>query len=79
MRIEDEDAGVVYVPFTGSNGQRGFRCVNKDGRECYIYLNPSGGSDDGEPTVFLYMGDTGEPENDTPQHYYVPDFEPVAD
>lgn len=56
----DEDSGVTYYPVLG-----GWRAETLDGDE-YIYLNPSGGSDDGVPTVFLYQGTKGDPQSDMP-------------
>lgn len=69
--VRDEDSGVLYAPWT-DNGAVGFRCEAPDGRVEYIYLNPSGGSDDGVPTVFLYRGPAGDPSDDQPDLYYVP-------
>jgi hypothetical protein len=56
----DEDSGVVYDACLHDGGAVGLRSVHPDGRVEYIMLNPSGGSDDGVPTVFLYI-DTDEP------------------
>lgn len=51
----DPDSGTTYTPFIGRNGQAGHRCDHTDGRQTFIYLNPSGGSDDGVATVFVYQ------------------------
>jgi hypothetical protein len=70
MDIRDDDSGMTYTPHTGPNGEVGFKCTRDDGGVTYITLNPSGGSDDGVPTVFLYIGDTGDVLHDTPAHFY---------
>lgn len=67
----DDDAGVTYHPFVGPNGELGFRAVRDGGGEQRIVFNPSGGSDDGVPNVFVYMGSTGDASIDTPVHHYV--------
>jgi hypothetical protein len=54
--IHDEDSGTLYEPWT--NGYAvGFKATRQsDGQVEYIYLNPSGGSDDTVATVFIYQG-----------------------
>ncbi len=65
----DDDAGTTYVPWT--NGRAvGFKAEHDDGEVEYIYLNPSGGSDDGVPNVFVYIGPVGDPAEDQPEHHY---------
>lgn len=67
--IYDEDARVSYMPWT--NGYAvGFKCKDAQDRVTYIYLNPSGGSDDGVATVFVYEGSQGDPLEDAPSHHY---------
>lgn len=42
----------------------GYKATHADGRVEYIYLNPSaddGGDDDGQPNVFLYHDNSGDP------------------
>jgi hypothetical protein len=57
--VFDVDSGVTYYPILG-----GWRAEKDSGSTEYIYLNPSGGSDDGVPTVFLYQGANGDPAQD---------------
>lgn len=76
--IHDKSSGVIYDPFVATDGRVGYqvtRLAEGDAeRTTYIYFNPSGGSDDGVPTVFVYMGDDNDPALDAPQHFYVPKF-----
>ena len=46
----DPDSGVTYTAMLG-----GWVANFPDGRQETIYLNPSQGSDDGVPTVFVYI------------------------
>ena len=71
--FRDDDSAVTYRPYTGPNGETGFRCTHDDGREVFITLNPSGGSDDGVPNVFVYIGPSGDVRRDAPAHHYVLD------
>ncbi|HKT83991.1 MAG TPA: hypothetical protein VJQ84_09180, partial [Solirubrobacterales bacterium] len=68
--IYTDDA--IYVPVAFADGQMGY-AVNSPtgGRQEFIYLNPSGETDDGKPNVFLYHGPVGDPVDDTPQHHYL--------
>ena len=50
----DEDSGVTYTPWTDGWGI-GFIATRPDGAQCRIALNPSGGSDDDVPCVFVYI------------------------
>jgi hypothetical protein len=52
--VRDNDGQVTYEPILG-----GWVAKFDDGRVENVYLNPSGGSDDGVATVFLYV-DQGE-------------------
>lgn len=63
----DPEAGVRYYPWTDGYAV-GFRAVNADGIEHFVYLNPSAGGDDPEhqPNVFVYDGTAGDPSIDTP-------------
>jgi hypothetical protein len=65
----DEDSGATYRPWT-DGWAVGFKAEHPDGRVAFIYLNPSGGSDDGVPNVFLYCGPTGDSAQDPPYHHY---------
>lgn len=59
----DLSSEVKYRPW--SNGWAiGYAAEHPDGRIEYVYLNPSGESDDGVPTVFLYKGTFGHPAHD---------------
>lgn len=64
------DHGITYIPYTGANGQIGFKVLRDDGAHTYIYLNPSDHDSENEPNVFLYIGMTGEPEHDSPETYF---------
>lgn len=56
------DDGVVYDAFIGPNGEVGYLATREaDGRRQAIYLNASGCSDDGVPTVFVYLERDGAP------------------
>lgn len=52
--IVDWDSGTTYRAFLSEQGQVGYRC-ECDGRVEFFYLNPSGGSDDGVATIFVYQ------------------------
>lgn len=72
----DNDGQVTYYPWT-DGWAVGFRAVHDDGRVEYIYLNPSGESDDGVPNVFLYQGTEGDVRQDPAYHHYdlfLPDY-----
>jgi hypothetical protein len=67
MQINDLDSQTVYESFAGPDGTAGYRVESGDAAG-WLYFSPSGGSDDGTATVFLYWG-TGiapDPELDTP-------------
>ncbi len=52
----DEDSGVSYTPYIDHQfGAVGYMAEHPDGRVEYIYLNASGGSEDGVATVFVYI------------------------
>jgi hypothetical protein len=73
----DDDAGVYYEPFV-KDGRVGYRVASIDGaRETFIYFNPSGGSDDGVPTVFVYQGEDNDPAVDQPEDHHVVGIEGV--
>ncbi len=65
-RVFDPDSDVTYFPVLGGWG------AEKDGDIEYLYLNPSGGSDDGVPTLFLYQGEHGDPHQDVAVVHVVP-------
>lgn len=74
--VTDEDSGVTYEPWTDSargGAGIGFKCTHPNGDVEYIFLNPSLGSDDGVPTVFVYQGIHGDPGRDGAAHHYVID------
>lgn len=70
--VYDPDGGVVYVPFLAKDGRVGYRVVDtlNPGHETFIYLNPSTGSDDGVPNVFVYIGGEDDPAVDGAVHHY---------
>ena len=71
----DADAGVYYEPFI-EDGRVGYRVASNRpgmGLETFVYLNPSDGSDDGVPTVFVYQGIENDPALDGSECYIVPD------
>jgi hypothetical protein len=60
-----------YIEGDSLPGRPGFECVAKDGSKTYIYLNPS--DDDGvDANVFVYEGETGDPNEDNPICFIVP-------
>lgn len=65
---------VIYRPWTDGYAI-GFQVTRDDGKQEYIYLNPSN-NDDGsdDPNVFVYSGEHGNPANDMPWHHYVQRF-----
>jgi len=66
------DDSVTYIPYATARGQVGYVVRSNDGdRQELIYLNASTGTDDGEPNVFLYQGESGDPANDEPSRYYL--------
>lgn len=62
--VIDDDAQVIYHPILGGWKAESFDALGEVSSVEYIYLNPSGGSDDGVPTVFLYQGPNGDPGQD---------------
>lgn len=70
LNIVDEDSQVVYHPILGGWRAERFNDQGEVVEREYIYLNPSGGSDDGVPTVFVYQGD-GDPRTDVPLRHVV--------
>lgn len=68
-KIRDDDGRTTYTPFIGSEGQVGYRCEHDNGDVAYIYLNASGGSDDGVATVLLYQ-DLDADEFANAVHFY---------
>jgi hypothetical protein len=66
MQLSDLDSQTVYESFASPDGTAGYRAEN--GETGWLYFNPSGGSDDGTATVFLYWGAgvAPDPELDTP-------------
>lgn len=48
----DESTGVTYTAIPG-----GFRC-ERDDTTIFVHLNPSLGTDDGVPNIFVYIEDT---------------------
>lgn len=71
MRVCDRDGKTTYEPFIDADtGVVGWRCIRTEG-VTYIYMVPSGGSDDGVSTVFVYQGSEGDPLHDEPMHHYV--------
>lgn len=66
--IETPD-DVTYTPWTDGYAV-GFMCRHDDGRVEYIYLNPSQGDDAGQPNVFVYRGEHGDPSRDASCHFY---------
>lgn len=58
---------VWFTPWVDETyGTVGFRAKHDDGRVEHFYLNAS----DDEPDVFVYRGSRGDPNDDTPLHYY---------
>ena len=67
MQTSDFDSQTAYESFAAPDGTAGYR-VQNDEAAGWLYLNPSGGSDDRTATVFLYWGAgiAPDPELDTP-------------
>lgn len=61
MQVNDPDSQTVYESFASPDGTAGYRVANDD-VEGWLYFNPSGGSDDGTATVFLYWGSGAAPD-----------------
>ena len=61
--------GATYTPWT-DGWAVGFRVAHPGSEPEHIYLNPSGGSDDGKPCVFVYNGPEGDPAMDTPYTHF---------
>lgn len=55
--VTDGDSDTTYTPWT-DGWAVGFKC-ERNGEVEYVYLNPSGGSDDNVPTIFPYQGRNG--------------------
>lgn len=72
--IVDADSGTTYKPFIDTvNGIVGYIAERQgwDGpKKVHIYMCPSGGSDDGVPCVFVYIGEKGDPSHDPAFHHY---------
>jgi hypothetical protein len=65
------EEGFVYEPW--SDGWAvGYKVTSRSGRVRYLYLNPSGASDDGCAVVFVYANDGTDPLPfaDHPLHHY---------
>lgn len=59
----------TYVPVT-DGWAVGFAFEQKGQPTQYIILNPSGDSDDGQPSVFVYEGEHNTIDNLVPAHFY---------
>lgn len=73
----DDDSGVTYIPWTDGHAV-GFKVLHDtEGPEKrpveFIYLNPSGDSDDDVPTVFVYHGTEGDPCQDGAAVHFIMD------
>lgn len=67
--IVDDDSDTTYTPFIDNvNGTCGYK-AERAGRTTHIYMCPSGGSDDGVPCVFVYIG-SPLPWEAEAAHYY---------
>lgn len=71
LNVIDYDGYVMYQPILGGWKAEQFNDQGDIVDTEYIYLNPSDGSDDGVPTVFVYQGGDGDPQTDTPLVYIV--------
>lgn len=71
--IYDTENEVYYEPFVSPDGRVGYRVATTrlDGKETYVYLNPSDGGD--TPTVFVYVGGENDPTADLPSVFVVPE------
>jgi hypothetical protein len=70
--LYDDDAGVTYTPFYDAQfGVVGYIAEGPTGDQETIYLNPSQGSDDGKPNVFLYQEDGAGVTFDSAVHHYL--------
>jgi hypothetical protein len=78
IAVHDNDADVSYHFWTNGTAV-GYEVHFPDGRIEFFYLNPSDGSDDGVPTVFVYQGTEADPGADTPLHHYIVDDAVPAD
>jgi cephalosporin-C deacetylase-like acetyl esterase len=58
----------TYEPWTDGHAV-GYRVMRGERVE-YIYLNPSGETDDGQPTVFVYHGTAGDSSEDRPVTHF---------
>jgi hypothetical protein len=71
-KIIDPDSGTQYTPFISDDGRVGYEITNiETGKFEFLYFNPSNGSDDGVPNVFVYQGVNNDPGNDGPLHHYL--------
>lgn len=71
--IVDLDGAMSYTSWEGPHGEVGYACTpDGPGPTTYVYLNPSTGSDDGVPTVFLYEGPLGDPGQDAALLHVIP-------
>lgn len=76
--VTDWDPGTTYTPWSDGHAV-GFRC-ERNGEVEYVYLNPSGRSDDQVPTIFPYQGRTGEAGQDggaCDHHFVVFSSDPI--
>jgi hypothetical protein len=72
--IYHPEADVYYVPFVADDGRVGYRVVSTadtNGRETFIYLNPSTGPDDAN--VFVYEGIENDPAEDSAVVFVTPE------
>ena len=64
------DGPVTFTPWTDGYAI-GYQIHRTDGRDEYVYLNPSQSEDDEDDhSVFLYTGTTGDAAYDHPWHFY---------
>lgn len=70
LTIVDDDSDTTYTPFIDNeNGTCGYT-AERAGRTTHIYFCPSGGSDDGVPCVFVYIGASRLPWEAGAAHFY---------
>lgn len=66
---------VTWTPFVSNSGIVGYQVDRAEPihpTTVYVYLLPSLGGDEGAADVFLYIGESGNPEKDEPVHWYEP-------
>ncbi len=63
--------GTTYAPWT-DGWAIGVECRRRDGYRTLLYLNPSGETEEGDGSVFVYQGTSGSPAEDMPAHRYDP-------